>query len=277
MRANLIPADQIVEVHMTKVSSSTAVSEHSLFGPPPLLKGEDAAAYDELYGRVCAAVKPADVIDELLIRDFGVLELEILCWRRWKSSRIEERALEALQDFLRMELQYTHYRKRFVDNLTEILKGNYPKHREDYARLLARACAQNQSPAVDEVNKILDRTDQSVDDLLHHARADEAQDLTQKYRRRESATVKFIDKLLAAAGKSFDALMAKALPLNYIERIDRLITTAENRRNACLREIDRRRAVLGQKVRKTLQETEGSQLQVIEAAPALQPEEKDPT
>ena len=62
-----------------------------------------------------------------------------------------------------------------------------------------------------------------------------------------------------------------------IERIDGLATLAETRRNACLREIDRRRAVLGQKVRKTLQELDDSQLQVIEAAPALQPKEKDPT
>jgi hypothetical protein len=143
--------------------------------------------------------------------------------------------------------------------------------------MLARACAQSQSPAVDEVNKILNRIGHSMDYVLNRARADEAQELTQKYRRRESATIKFIDKLLAAVGKSFDSLMAEALPLDYIERIDRLITIAENRRDASLREIDRRRAVLGQTVRKSLQELEGSQFQVIEAAPALQPKEKTPT
>ncbi len=44
------------------------------------------------------------------------------------------------------------------------------------------------------------------------------------------------------------ALMAGELPdaLDNIERIDRLITIAENRRNGMLREIDRRRAVLGE-------------------------------
>ena len=84
---------------MSKVSISKAVSEPRLFAPPPLLEGEDAAAYDELYGRVCAAVKPVDVIDEMLIVDFVVLELDILRWRRWKSNRIRERGLEALNDF----------------------------------------------------------------------------------------------------------------------------------------------------------------------------------
>jgi hypothetical protein len=38
------------------MSTLTAVNEHRLFGPPPLLQGEDAAAYEEFYGRVCAAL-----------------------------------------------------------------------------------------------------------------------------------------------------------------------------------------------------------------------------
>jgi hypothetical protein len=106
---------------------------------------------------------------------------------------------------------------------------------------------------------------------------DEAQELTRKYSRREPATVQFIDKLLAAAGSSFGSLMVKALPeeLENVERIDRLLFLAENRRDASLREIDRRRAVLGQRVRKSLQELEDQQFQVIEAAPGLQPKEKD--
>ena len=54
---------------MSKKSTSTAISKHSLFGPPPILEGEDAAAYDELFDRVCAAIKPVDVIDEMLVAD----------------------------------------------------------------------------------------------------------------------------------------------------------------------------------------------------------------
>jgi hypothetical protein len=261
---------------MSNGSTLTAVSWHSLFGPPPLLEGEDAAAYDEFYGRVCAAVKPVDVIDEMFIVDIVSLELEVLRWRRAKSSLMRERGLEALQDFLREELDYKHYRERFADDLTEILQGNLP---DDQAQTLARACAWNESDADDKVNEILDRIGPSMNCLLHRAKAHKGQELTQKYGRREPATVKFIDKLLAAAGTSFGSLMVKALPeeLDYIERIDRLITLAANRRDASLREIDRRRAVLGQTVRKSLQELEDNQFQVIEAAPALQPKEKDPT
>jgi hypothetical protein len=62
--------------------------------------------------------------------------------------------------------------------------------------------------------------------------------------------------------------MAKALPreLDYIERIDRLITIAENRRDASLREIDRRRAVLGEALRRQVQEVEG-EFEVVEKTP----------
>jgi len=47
---------------MSTESKSKAVRSHSIFGPPLLLEGEDVAAYDELFGPVCAAIKPADVI-----------------------------------------------------------------------------------------------------------------------------------------------------------------------------------------------------------------------
>jgi len=262
---------------MTKVSTVTAVSRHSLFGPPPFLEEEDAAAYDEIYGRVCAAVKPVDIIDEILTADIASLQVEVSGWRRCKSSRIRERGLAALEQFLCKELEYQHYQNRFADDLTEILRSHVPKHNADEAaRLLARACAQNQGPAVDEVNKVLDRIGHSMDYLLQRAQRDEAQELTQKYRGREPATVEFIDKLLAAAGRNFHSLTAQALAqeLDCIERIDRLITNAENRRDASLREIDRRRAVLEQKLRKSPKEVGDNQLQVIEAALALQPKEK---
>ena len=56
------------------------------------------------------------------------------------------------------------------------------------------------------------------------------------------------------------------LNLDRIERIDQLATGAENRRNASLREIDRRRAVLGETLRP--RELEDGEFQVIETTPA---------
>ena len=91
---------QVGSCMMRKKSTSKAISRHSLFGPPPILEGEDAAAYDELFGRVCAAVKPVDVIDEMFVADVVALEWEVLRWRRLKLSLIRARGLKALEGFL---------------------------------------------------------------------------------------------------------------------------------------------------------------------------------
>ena len=250
-------------------SASKEVSRWNLFGPPPILEGEDAAAYDELFGRVCAAVRPVDVIDEMFMADVVASEWEVLRWRRLKLSLIRARALKALQGFLRDKLDYDLYRQHFVDELTTILQGNLAEGQaEDFAQTLAHQCARNEPDAVDKVNQVLARIGLKMDHILHRGKAQKAKELTQQYVRRESDAVEFIDELLAAAGVSIETLTAEALPqdLGYIERIDRLATIAESRRNASLHEIDRRRPILGETLRRNAQEVEDSE--VIETTPA---------
>ena len=72
---------------------------------------------------------------------------------------------------------------------------------------------------------------------------------------------------------SMDAFMADALAnrLDSIERIDRLTTIAESRRNASLHEIERRHAVFGETLRRSVQEIEDGEFEVIETTP---PKEK---
>jgi hypothetical protein len=95
--------------------------------------------------------------------------------------------------------------------------------------------------------------------------------LVKQYVRRETDAVTLIDELLTAAGASMGSFMANALTekLDDIERIDRLTSIAESRRNASLREIDRRRAVLGETLRRSVQEIEEAEFEeVVEATPA---------
>ena len=124
----------------------------------------------------------------------------------------------------------------------------------------------NETDAVDKVNKILSSIDLDVDNVLDDARVNRAEELVKEYVRRESAAVALIDDLLAKAGTTIDALIASHLEeqLEYIERVDRLATVAEARRNASLREIDRRRSVLGEKLRRSVQEIEERELKLIE-------------
>jgi hypothetical protein len=236
------------------------------FGSPQLvLQGEDPAAYDELLGRVYAAAKPIDIIDEMLIADVASSEWEILRWRRLKSSLMQTRALNALKEFLTKHLDYNQYWKFFEQDLREILQDNLEDQSKDNARTLAHQCARNEPDADDKVNQILAGIKLDMDTVLEIAKARKAEQLAQEYARRKLGTIKLIDKLLARANLSIDGLMARTLTqdLDNIERIDRLTTIAETRRNAMLREIDRRHAVLGEALRRQAPEVEG-EFEVIE-------------
>jgi hypothetical protein len=58
----------------------------ALAAAPPLIAGEQQAAYDELVARVNASLKPADVLEHVFIRDVVDLAWEVLRLRRLKAS-----------------------------------------------------------------------------------------------------------------------------------------------------------------------------------------------
>src|SRR5258707_10033707 len=61
---------------------TTEPARLSCFGPAPLFDGEDSAGYDELLARVSGAIKPADIIEEIWIRDIVGLTWEAMRLRR---------------------------------------------------------------------------------------------------------------------------------------------------------------------------------------------------
>jgi hypothetical protein len=194
-----------------------------LFGPPPLLGGEAAAAYEDLFAGIHAAVKPVDTIDEMLIADVVLEEWEVLRCRRLKFSLIRVHQLEVLEQFLRKKLDYDLYAEDFTEDLAEILEDNLPKDQADAAQQLANACARNDSVAVDKVNEALARIQLDMSDILYRAQVRKAKELAQKYVRREPDAVTLVDEIVADASVSIDDLMTKALAqrLDNIERIDR--------------------------------------------------------
>jgi hypothetical protein len=254
-----------------KTSAVATVQPLTLFGSPILLAGEDAAAYHELLGRIRAAINPVDIIDEMFIADVVSLEWEVLRWRRLKSSLMRTRELKALEQFLNKHLDYyDHYQKHFEQDLVEILQDNLAEGQTEVdAQALAHKCARDEPDADDKVNQILADTDLDMDEILESAKARQAEELAYGYVQRKPGAIKLIHTLLAEAGLSIDALMVRTLPaeLDNIERIDRLATIAETRRNAMLREIDRRRAVLGEALQRQVHEVEG-EFEVVENAPA---------
>jgi hypothetical protein len=206
----------------------------------------------------------------MFIADVVSLEWEVLRWRRLKSSLMRTRGLEALERFLSKHLDYyEHYQTHFEQDLAEILQDNLAEGQTEIdAQALAHKCAHDEPDADDKVNQILAGINLGMAEILAGTRARKAEELVQDYLQRKPGSIKLIDKLLASAGSSIDALMVQALPmeLDKIERIDHLTTIAESRRNAMLREIDRRRAVLSEALRRQVQEVEG-EFEVIEKAP----------
>jgi hypothetical protein len=186
-------------------SLSQGAGRLALFGPPPLLEGEDTAAYDDLLVRISGAVKPADIFEEIWVRDIVDLVWEAFRLRRLKVNLMTTGAHKGLGGIL--------------------------------------------DPLMDW---------------------DDAHDLTEAWARRERAAIEQVDELLASAGLTMDAVMAQTLSLKLddIERIDRMIATAEGRRNAILREVDRHRTTWGQNLRRTVQQIEEAEIKVIEATPA---------
>jgi hypothetical protein len=120
-----------------------------------------------------------------------------------------------------------------------------------------------------KVKVILNRTGRDMDVLLNDAKVDKAREIVREYAQRDPDAIALVDKQLEVLGTSIAAVVADAFTkdLADIERLDRLATIAEERRNASLREIDRHRLVLGEAVRRTVQQIEEAEFAVIEPTP----------
>lgn len=150
----------------------------ALFGPPPLFDGEDPKRYDQLLTRITTALPPADILDEILLRDDADLTTEVFRLRQVNVNVVK-----------------VNLHKGLAETLT-------PLAGRSRAEALAEGWVAQKPEIVEEVNKIL-----------------------------------------KSAGLTMDTVRAQTfcLKLNEIERIERLIALAESRRNAALREIERRR------------------------------------
>jgi len=186
---------------------TTEPARLSCFGPAPLFDGEDSAGYDELLARVSGAIKPADIIEEIWIRDIVGLTWEALRLRRARTALLAA--------------------NRYVG----------------VKRVLMPLCGT------------------------------EAYDLSEQWARREGEAIAAVDRHLATAGLTMDAVMAETMSveIELVEKMDRMIASAEIRRNATLREIERRRSEFAARLRQTTQDrdnVEEASFQMIDAPAA---------
>jgi hypothetical protein len=90
--------------------------------------------------------------------------------------------------------------------------------------------------------------------------------LAWKYVLHHDDAINEVNGLLETAGLRWDAVQAKTMSFNaeIFERLDRMCITAEARRDAALREIDRHRLGFGQRLRRAINHVEDAEFRVIE-------------
>ena len=83
-------------------------------------------------------------------------------------------------------------------------------------------------------------------------------DFAAKWMSGDTAARKKLDEILKKAGLGMEDVMAEALSsaIDAFERVDRMVASAEARRNNALREIDRHRSTFGAAVRQAIDEVQ---------------------
>src|SRR5262245_39355744 len=110
-----------------------------LFGPTPIMEGEDIALYDDLLTRISTAVKPKDILEDIWVRE--VIDLT------WETFRLRR-------------LKWTLLTAAAGEGLTKVLG---PLIGWGQANVLASAWAARKPRAIKRVKKILASADLSVD------------------------------------------------------------------------------------------------------------------
>ena len=79
-------------------SAPKALARRDLFGPPPILEGEDADAYNEILDRVFGAVAPTDFVEEIWVRDLADVSWAMFRWRRILAALVSDLVWEEVND-----------------------------------------------------------------------------------------------------------------------------------------------------------------------------------
>ena len=133
-------------------------------------------------------------------------------------------------------------------------------------RLRRMKTALLRASASEGVGRILSTTGNDPDsfDVL------EGPDFAQKWASGDTSTRVEFTKILKKAELTMDEVMAEtfAKQIDFLERLDRMLASAEARRNNALREIDRHREALGTAMRQAIDEVQDAEFRDVETGEA---------
>jgi len=168
---------------MSTKKSKSKTARALAFAPAPVLKGEDAKAYDDLLTQVSSYVKPANIIEEMWVRDVVDLTWEILRCRRCKKQAIEAAIPKALEQAITPLMEgpsrfgyldrYTFDGNRVptpaIELVNEWIKRE-PKAKEGVEELLA-SVELTMADVTDRAFVLEIEALQQIDQLMAHAEA----------------------------------------------------------------------------------------------------------
>jgi hypothetical protein len=244
-------------VERRRSSTSNQISI-SLLGPPPRLEGEDVAVYEELMARVHRDLKPRDVIEQIWMRDIVDNTIEILRYRRFRTKLLNSLVLEAREKALNSAVD---------DELNRLVH----EEREPPPEVQQKAVGDGLFDQLRKEKKRRRKLEKGID-LPPSRREPEPEPESwaecKERLQEDPAVVEKLRKVRESVQSELDLEHIAAEEfvgvLHDIERIDHLISIAEQRRNAVVHEMDRRRAVFAQRMREKLQEIEDADFQTIE-------------
>jgi hypothetical protein len=152
-------------------AQTPALSRLAIFGPIPLLPGENAAAYDDLLARVSGNLKPSDIFEEIWVREIVDLIWESLRWRRhlvgFLATAIPKTLERILKPLAQNQPEAGSGRGSFIDRLHAAeasLKGG---------STLVTDWAAGDPTAIERVNKLLASAGLTMDNVIAQTTASE--------------------------------------------------------------------------------------------------------
>jgi hypothetical protein len=131
--------------HAERAPNALLARKNDLFGPSPVIQGEDPAVYEKLLAGFMDSVKPADILEEMWVREAVDLHWEVLRLRRLKTQFLQGRAY------------------RGVERIANLLKPG------GAGGLLAQRWARKEAAARKEVNALLASAGLTVDAAMAEA------------------------------------------------------------------------------------------------------------
>jgi hypothetical protein len=161
------PIDQVPAQTSSTAPQSPSVPEavRPLLGPSWIVEGEDPNLYEELLGRVGAAVGPRDIIDWLLVKDAVALTWQIHRSRRLQDGLVRSARRDAMERLLLIAWPGSDKRPD-----RDGVKDSYAKQLTDQWFLGAKSAKR-------DIVNILKGTGLSTDDIAVQALSIKAEEL----------------------------------------------------------------------------------------------------